>query len=60
MPTIQEYLSLITSEHKQRPKFSAMVSTDVSGPVQVQDLLSAMIPLFDVDVAVGQQLDVIG
>lgn len=60
MPTIQEYLSLITSEHKQRPKFTAMVSTDVSGPVQVQDLLSAMIPLFDVDLAIGHQLDVIG
>lgn len=60
MPTIQEYLDLITSEHKGRPKFSAMISTDVSAPVQVQDLLSAMIPLFDIDVAEGQQLDVLG
>ncbi len=56
----QAYLNLITSEHKGKPKFSAMVSTDVSPAVQVQDLLAAMIPLFDVDAAVGDQLDIIG
>lgn len=37
-----------------------MVASDVSAPVRVQDLLSAMIPLFDVDAAVGSQLDIIG
>lgn len=58
--TVDEYLNLITSEHRQKPKFEAMVSTDTSGPVRVQDLLAAMLPLFDVDVAVGQQLNVIG
>lgn len=60
MATIEEYLNLITSEHRQRIKFSAMVGTDVSESVRVQDLLEAMIPLFDLDLAIGAQLDVIG
>lgn len=60
MTTTQQYLDLITSEHKDKPNFTAMVALDVSPMVQVQNLMSAMIPLFDIDVAVGQQLDVIG
>lgn len=56
----EEYLNLVTSEHREKPKFAAMIQLDVGVPVRVQDLLAAMIPLFDVDLAVGQQLDVIG
>ena len=37
-----------------------MISSDVSVPVRIQDLLASMIPLFDVDLAVGEQLDIIG
>lgn len=58
--TVIDYLNLITSEHRDKPNFEAMISTDVSPMVQVQDLLTSMIPLFDIDTAVGQQLDVIG
>jgi hypothetical protein len=60
MPTIEEYLNLITSEHRQKAKFTGMVSTDVSAPVRVQDLMKSMIPIFDVDTAIGDQLDIIG
>lgn len=58
--TEADYLALITSEFVGKPKFAATISTDVSPCVQVQDLLAAMIPLFDVDLAVGTQLDIIG
>lgn len=58
--TIIDYLNLITSEFRQQPIFTSTISTDVSIQSRVQELLSAMIPLFDVDVAVGEQLDIIG
>jgi len=37
-----------------------MLTTDVSPQVQVQDLMTSMNPKFDVDVATGNQLDIIG
>ena len=58
--TVEEYLNLITSAYRKKPKFEAMVSDYVSVPSRVQDLLASMIPIFDVDVAVGDQLDIIG
>lgn len=58
--TTKEYLDLITSAFRQKPKFSATVALDVSVQVRVQELLASMIPKFDVDIAVGDQLDIIG
>ncbi len=58
--TEQEYLDLITSQFREKPKFTAMVASDVAPQVQVQTLLQQMLPRFDVDTAVGSQLDVIG
>src|SRR5258708_3554117 len=58
--TIDDYLNLITSEFQGKPKFTATISADVAIPVRIQDLLTSMIPLFDVDLAVGSQLDTIG
>lgn len=58
--TVKDYLDLLTSEFRELPKFTAMISADVGIQVQVQVLLQQMLPLFDVDTAVGQQLDVIG
>lgn len=61
MPTIDEYLSLITSEHRDKAKFESMVSLDVSLQVQVQSLMTQMFTtLFDLDLAYGAQLDIIG
>ena len=60
MTTTNDYLQLITSEHRDKANFSAMVELDTSFAVRVQNLLITMIPIFDVDVAVGSQLDVIG
>lgn len=59
--TIQDYLNLITSSWDEQPNFTAMISADVSLPVQIQNLLTSMIPIFDLDTPpVGQQLDIIG
>ena len=58
--TINDYLGLITSAFQEQPNYRAVLTANLSVPVQVQDLLQAMIPLFDVDVAVGNQLDIIG
>lgn len=60
MPTISEYLSLITSNFRNKPKYTQMVSDDVSAAVRVQDVMKEMGPAYDVDTAVGSQLDDIG
>lgn len=57
---VEDYLNLIPSQNRQKPKFIAMVSLGTGSLVQVQDLLESMIPIFDVDIAVGNQLDIIG
>lgn len=57
---LKDYLDLITSAFRQKPKFVATVTLDTSVQVRVQELLASMIPKFDVDDAVGAQLDIIG
>lgn len=57
---VQDYLDLITSAFQGKPNFTAVITALVSAPVQIQKVMQSMIPLFDVDVAVGDQLDVIG
>jgi hypothetical protein len=58
--TVLDYLNLITAAFRQQPNFTGTVSTDVELPVRVQEILLSMIPLFDVDRAVGEQLDIVG
>lgn len=58
--TVAEYLALITSEHQGKPNYAATVTLDVSVAARVQELLASLIPKFDVDLAVGDQLDIIG
>lgn len=60
MPQVSDYTSLITSEHNQRPNFTAMISAIAAGSVDGQNLLASFVSLFDLDQAVGQQLDCIG
>jgi Protein of unknown function (DUF2612) len=57
---VSDYTNLITSEYQQSPNYIAMISFIASNYVYIQSLLNSMIPLFDVDVAVGNQLDIIG
>lgn len=57
---IQQYKDLVTSEHVSRPNFMAMVAA-TSQPFAEQTVLYQIIPfLYDVDIAVGNQLDIVG
>lgn len=60
MPVTQTYIDLLTSQHRAQPKFSAMVAMNVQPFVDCMTLLESVPTLFDIDQAVGQQLDVIG
>lgn len=58
--TVDDYLALITSEHQGKPKFTAMIQTVADAGVTIQNVFAQMGPAFDVDIAIGAQLDIIG
>lgn len=58
--TLDSYLNLITSQFRQKPKFISMVTNGSETALRIQDVLASMIPKFDVDLASGEQLDIIG
>lgn len=58
--TVEYYDSLITSEHLNSPKFVATVEAITSPLVSVQETLETIISEFDIDSAVGVQLDIVG
>lgn len=58
--TVEDYTSLVTSEHNKRPNFMAMIAQDVQGYVDTINLLRTFEKIFDIDQAQGQQLDMIG
>lgn len=58
--TIENYLNLITSEHRDKPKFEATVAVGVSPFAKIKDVLNGLPADFDLDTAVGVQLDAIG
>ncbi|VWB98574.1 DUF2612 domain-containing protein [Burkholderia lata] len=60
MPDLTDYTALITSEHSDKPRFIATVSALVQPLVDQMNLLASMPAKFDLDVAVGDQLDTIG
>lgn len=60
MADLSEYAALITSEHSDKPRFMAVVSTLVQPLVDQMNLIESMPGKFDLDVAVGDQLDTIG
>lgn len=58
--TIATYTDLVTSEHRDAPKYMAMIEANVKLLVRIQDVIYSMIEKFDVDSAEGAQLDVVG
>ena len=58
--TKDEYLALITSEHRNKPKFVATVSASVSPFAKLQEVLRSLPKEFDIETAVGVQLDAVG
>ncbi|SFU71333.1 DUF2612 domain-containing protein [Alicyclobacillus macrosporangiidus] len=57
---ISKYLSLITSQHSSQPKFMAWLSAALQKVDDGMTMLSSMPSAFDLDTAVGAQLDVLG
>ena len=58
--TVETYENLVTSEHNDRPNFMAMIAALAEPSVELQNLLEALPEDFDLDVAIGAQLDVVG
>lgn len=60
MPTAEDYLALITPAYRSKPKFTAMIRAIVD-PIVAQQAFLEHLPIdFDLDVAIGVQLDVVG
>ena len=57
---MEYYLNLITSQHRQRPRFMATVEALLRPAQGVADLLDTMRTTFDLDTAIGNQLDAVG
>lgn len=57
---IADYLDKITSEHRGKPRFSATVEANVSPLVDAQQVAAGIPAAFDLDTAIGAQLDVVG
>jgi hypothetical protein len=55
-----DYLNLITSEHIQRPRFMALVEAMLKPLEGISILFSEWDKAFDIELAVGKQLDVVG
>jgi len=60
MADIQPYLDLVTSEHNDKPNFMATLSVLLQGAVSGRDVIASMVEKFDLDTAVGAQLDAVG
>ncbi len=58
--TLAEYLDLITPGHAQKPKFRQTVAASVGSLADLQAAFAAMSDAYDLDRAVGAQLDVDG
>ena len=59
MPGVADYVALVTSEHR-RPRFLALVAACVEPYADAQEALAELPTAFDVDTAVGVQLDAVG
>ncbi len=55
-----KYLGLITALHRDKPKFAAMVGAVSQSFVDAQAVFSGLVPGYDLDLAVGVQLDAVG
>lgn len=55
-----DYTQLLTSAHREQPRFAATVSLVTSSIASVTDALMLLPEQFSVDTAVGVQLDVVG
>ncbi|KVP19364.1 hypothetical protein WJ85_07700 [Burkholderia ubonensis] len=60
MADLNDYTALITPEHRDKPRYMATIAAVVQPLVDQMNLLASMPGKFDLDVAVGDQLDTVG
>lgn len=60
MPDIQRYLNLVTSEHADKPNFIAWLNSLLTVTDDCTAMASALSGNFDLDKAIGVQLDILG
>ena len=60
MPLLGEYLGLISAWHSDKPKFMSTVAALAQPFVDAQAMLYSLTEAFDLDTAVGVQLDMVG
>ncbi len=58
--TIQDYLGLVTSEHSNKPNFMGWLTANLQMVEDNTIAAASMIGAFDVNTAIGNQLDVVG
>lgn len=60
IPTTDDYLGKIIPQHRNKPKFVATVAASIDPVTGLVDLLAGMPEDYDLDTAIGAQLDVVG
>ncbi len=60
MADLTPFTNLITSEHADKPQFVEMVGLSCQPFVELADRIALLSLLYDIDQAVGSQLDVVG
>lgn len=58
--SLSDYTGLITSEHADKPNYMAVVAALMQGSVDQQRQQTKMLADFDLDTAIGAQLDAVG
>jgi hypothetical protein len=58
--TLGDYLALIPPFNANKPRFINMLASLLQPIIDAQDMLAAMLADFDLDTAVGVQLDIVG
>lgn len=58
--TVDQYLALLAGEHRNKPNYVATITAALQPLSDDINVMQSLIAKFDVDVAVGQQLDFIG
>ena len=58
--TLGEYLNLIPAQHRQKPRYMATLEVLLRPLCEVDELLGQLRAAFDLDTAVGKQLDATG
>lgn len=58
--TVDDYIELVTTEHVEKQRFIETVSISASNYTSLQDVIAGFIDDFDLDIAIGVQLDSVG